>query len=103
METIAPKSNFANYCQGLERVYTPAAFPPLADVTVTLPILAHDIVYLLHLAIQEQTEMGWDKLLLGCGSMVLRSLQAYIKSQRNPKAPRQNANDWMNSTIHNLG
>jgi len=66
-----------------------------------LPIAYGDVAVLLDLAIREQTAIGWDKLLLGLGSISWRTLQETIDLS-NPKAPKRNATDWMNSAIRSL-
>lgn len=73
--------------------------PPFIEDS--LPETYGDTEYLLHVAIYEQSQIGWDKLLLGMGSMVWRSLQQHLDSE-NPKAPRRKADDWLNSAIHQL-
>jgi len=75
--------------------------PPSTDITATRPVIDDDISYMLHYAIQDQTEIGWSKLLLGLGSKVRISLQSSIDSQ-NPRAPQRRADDWLNSTIYSL-
>ena len=65
--------------------------------------IAHgDIAELLvDLAIREQADIGWDRLLLGLGSISWKTLQETIDLS-NPKAPKRNATDWMNSATHSL-
>lgn len=52
-------------------------------------------------ALDEQTEIGWDKLLIGFGSNAWRNLQDYIDIN-NPKPPQQSAMAWMNTAIHQM-
>mmetsp|Transcript_10007 Transcript_10007/g.14429 ORF Transcript_10007/g.14429 Transcript_10007/m.14429 type:complete len:172 (-) Transcript_10007:1056-1571(-) len=66
-----------------------------------IPIPYGDASILLDLAIRKQSEIGWDKLLLGMGSRAWKELQDYIDSN-NPKLPKHSANDWMNGAIHQL-
>mmetsp|Transcript_13731 Transcript_13731/g.19685 ORF Transcript_13731/g.19685 Transcript_13731/m.19685 type:complete len:438 (-) Transcript_13731:60-1373(-) len=66
-----------------------------------LPIAHGAVADLLQQAIHEQTTIGWDKLLLGMGTILWKSLQDLIDSS-NPKAPQRSAIDWMNSSTHQL-
>jgi len=68
------------------------SLPPMEDITTTLPVFDDDINYMLQYAIQDQSEIGWDKLLLGLGSSVWKSLQSGIDSY-NPKTPQRTAED----------
>lgn len=67
----------------------------------SLPNTYGDTSVLLRLAIKDQNEIGWDKLLLGMGSRAWKLLQEHI-DYANPKAPRRSATDWFNSATHQL-
>lgn len=73
--------------------------PPFAEDSI--PETHGDTEYLLNVAIYEQSQIGWDRLLLGMGSMVWRSLQQRLDSE-NPKPLQRSANSWINSAIHQL-
>mmetsp|Transcript_1672 Transcript_1672/g.2560 ORF Transcript_1672/g.2560 Transcript_1672/m.2560 type:complete len:352 (+) Transcript_1672:862-1917(+) len=65
-------------------------------------IPAHgEVATLLERAIQDQSEIGWDKLLVGMGSTIWKSLQDFIDSN-NPKRPQRSATDWMNTAVYQL-
>ena len=51
------------------------------------------------LSVQEQSEIGWEKLLLGMGSHTWQKLQDHIDAH-NPVRPSHTATDWMNSITH---
>ena len=53
------------------------------------------------MAVQEQTEIGWDKLLLGMGSTVWISIQELI-DRNNPQPPKWSAMAEMNTSAHQL-
>jgi len=73
--------------------------PPFVEDSI--PETRDGTHYLLHRAIFEQDQIGWDKLLLGMGSTVWRSLQHYLDSE-NPGKVQRSADDWINSAIHQL-
>ena len=52
-------------------------------------------------ALDEQTQIGWNKLLLGMGSSYWQTLQYYIDTN-NPRSPSRSASDWMNRAIYQL-
>ena len=66
-----------------------------------LPIAHGELEDLLNLAVAEQTEIGWEKLLMGVGSHTWKTIQATIDSAR-PRPPQRNATAWMNTAIHTL-
>jgi len=71
-----------------------------SDITAVVNIvLDDDTAYLLQWAIRDQTEIGWDKLLLGFSSTIWSRIQANIDSY-NPKAPQRSPTDWIKSSIH---
>jgi len=75
---------------------------PLGDNLVdSLPVVHGEISTLLQHAIQEQTSIGWDKLLLGMGTVLWKTIQDHI-DVHNPKAPKRSATDWMNSAVHQM-
>ena len=75
---------------------------PLGDSIIDGLTIAHgELATLLQLAVQEQTLIGWDKLLLGMGSIMWKTIQEQIDSN-NPKYPKWSATAWMNSALHQL-
>ena len=60
-----------------------------------------ELAVLLHLAVEEQTRIGWDKLLLGLGCTAWKTLQEFI-DRNNPKKPQRTATVWMNVAMHHL-
>jgi hypothetical protein len=75
---------------------------PLGQSVIEGLTIAHgNVATLLQTAIQEQTAIGWDKLLLGLGSSTWKAIQDAIDSA-NPNAPKRNATDWMNSAVYQL-
>mmetsp|Transcript_1987 Transcript_1987/g.3068 ORF Transcript_1987/g.3068 Transcript_1987/m.3068 type:complete len:602 (-) Transcript_1987:27-1832(-) len=75
---------------------------PLGSSIIEGLTIAHgDVAALLNLAVCEQTAIGWDKLLLGLGSITWKTLQEVIDSS-NPKTPKRNATAWMNTAVHHL-
>ena len=75
---------------------------PLGDSVIDGLTIAHgEVADLLHLAVQEQQEIGWEKLLLGMGSKVWKTIQEIIDSG-NPKPPKRSAAAWMNTAIHQI-
>ena len=72
----------------------------LGDSIIDGLTIAHgDLVGLLELAVREQQDIGWEKLLLGMGSKVWKTIQDMIDSG-NPKPPKRNATVWLNSATH---
>ena len=75
---------------------------PLGSSIIEGLTIAHgDLAELLSLAIREQTEIGWEKLLLGLGSTTWKTIQNVIDAS-NPKPPKRSASAWMNASIHQL-
>ena len=64
-----------------------------------LIIARGELAELLQLAIQEQEEIGWDKLLLGMGSIVWKTIQEIVDAG-NPNPPKRSATAWMNASVH---
>lgn len=56
---------------------------------------------LLQKAITDQTIIGWDKLLLGMGATLWKTLQDTIDAD-NPAPPKRSASDWMHTAAHHL-
>ena len=75
--------------------------PPLEDISSTIPVIDVDINYMLQYAIQDQNDIGWDKLLLSLSSSLWKSLQSGIDSY-NPKAWQRTAEDWLNQSLYHL-
>ena len=73
--------------------------PPFVEDS--LPETYGDTAYFLNMAICEQAQIGWDKLLLGMGATTWRTLQHFIDSE-NPRDPQRSATSWMNFAIHQL-
>jgi len=69
------------------------------NIVDSLPEAHGEVGSLLHRAVQEQNEIGWEKLLLGISSTTWKSLQDLIDSN-NPHRPKRSASDWMNSVSH---
>mmetsp|Transcript_1975 Transcript_1975/g.3033 ORF Transcript_1975/g.3033 Transcript_1975/m.3033 type:complete len:91 (-) Transcript_1975:578-850(-) len=60
---------------------------PLGGSIVEGLTLAYgELAMLLEQAVEEQTQIGWDKLLLGMGTKTWRIIQEFI-DVANPKAP----------------
>jgi hypothetical protein len=75
--------------------------PAVSDITSSMPVIDDDISFMLRCAIHDQTEIGWDKLMLGFSSSLWKSLQSGIDSY-NPKAPQRTAIDWLNVSVYHL-
>jgi hypothetical protein len=73
----------------------------VSDITSSMPVIDDDISFMLRCAIHDQTEIGWDKLVLGFSSSLWKSLQSGIDSY-NPKAPQRTAIDWLNVSVYHL-
>lgn len=57
---------------------------------------------ILQQAIEDQTRIGWEKLLLvGTGTKLSKTLQDFIDSE-NPNPPQCTASDWMNMASHQM-
>ena len=69
------------------------------NIVDSLPEAHGEVESLLHRAVQEQHEIGWDKLLLGIISNTWKSLQDLIDSN-NPHRPKRSASDWMNNVSY---
>jgi hypothetical protein len=97
------KCTTANIIEQTWRYYLqPLLGIPLGNSVIEGLTIAHgNVAALLQQAIQEQTTIGWDKLLLGLVSTTWRVIQEVIDSA-NPNAPKRNAKDWMNSAVHQL-
>ena len=75
---------------------------PLGDSIIEGMQIAHgEAAALLPLAVEEQSIIGWDKLLVGMGSKSWKTLQDLIDSG-NPRAPQRSASAWMNNSMHQL-
>ena len=73
--------------------------PTGESITDTVAPAVHgELAALLTLAIQEQTTIGWDKLLVGMGAQSWKTLQGYIDAN-NPRPPQRTASAWMNSAM----
>ena len=66
-----------------------------------LQIARGEVAELLKLAVDEQTTIGWDKLLLGLGSTTWKTIQDVIDTA-NPKPPQRSATEWMNAAMHQM-
>jgi len=78
------------------------ALPPTPDVLDAVTIETHDEVsFYLQAAIDAQERVGWDKLLLGIGVSMWRTVQHLI-DMNNPKPPNRSASDWMDRAVHQL-
>ena len=73
--------------------------PPFSEDTI--PDARGEVATLLDRAIYEQTQIGWDKLLLGLGSTCWRTLQHIIDCD-NPKPPKRSASSWINTATFHL-
>jgi len=69
------------------------------DIIDTIPVVYEETETLLQQAIKEQSDIGWEKLLVGLASTTWRTLQDFIDSN-NPRAPRRSASNWMNTVSH---
>ena len=75
---------------------------PLGESIIEGMVIARgEVEVLLTLAVEEQSAIGWDKLLLGMGSKAWQTLQEFI-DRNNPKPPQRTANVWMSTAIHLL-
>ena len=75
---------------------------PLGESIVDGLVIARgDLEMLLDLAVREQTEIGWDKLLLGIGSTTWKSIQELIDAN-NPQPPKRSAMAWMGTAANHL-
>jgi len=66
-----------------------------------LPIAHGEVAYLLQRAVDEQSTIGWDKLLWGMGSATWKLIQNIIDTN-NPKRPQRYSSAWMNAVMHQL-
>ena len=66
-----------------------------------LVIARGDVEDLLEQAVQKQTEIGCEKLLLEMGSTVWKTIQELI-DMNNPQSPKRTAMAWMNTATHQL-
>ena len=78
------------------------ALPPPSDMIEYVTLSTQDeIHFCLQAAIEDQDRIGWDKLLLGMGFSMWKTLQ-FLIDHDNPKPPRRSADDWMNRAVHQL-
>ena len=75
--------------------------PSGTSVVEHLPTTHGDVAAILQLAVQEQSSIGWDKLLVGMGSAAWKTLQEIIDAA-NPRPPKRSAADWMNASVRQL-
>ena len=73
--------------------------PQNESIVNTLSVHHDEVSSLLQQAIQEQSVIGWEKLLLGMGTRLWMVLQDTIDAA-NPKPPKRSACDWINSATH---
>ena len=83
----------------IERMCLPILGIPQGESLAILPAHHDDLSKLLQQATHEQSTIGWEKLLLGMGTTLWKTLQDTIDS-RNPAPPKRSAADWMNSAAH---
>jgi hypothetical protein len=97
------RSNTAAIIEATWRHYlSPIVDIPLGNSIVdSFPIVHGELSDLLQQAIQEQEIIGWEKLLVGMGTVVWKSIQDLFDHD-NPKPPKRSASAWMNSAIHQL-
>lgn len=75
---------------------------PLGDSIIDGLTIAHgNLADLLQEAIQEQSTIGWEKLMVGMRSKAWKTIQNLVDSQ-NPKRPQRTVTAWMNTAIHQL-
>mmetsp|Transcript_21231 Transcript_21231/g.30368 ORF Transcript_21231/g.30368 Transcript_21231/m.30368 type:complete len:442 (-) Transcript_21231:62-1387(-) len=75
---------------------------PLGNSVIDGLQLVHgDLEALVQLAIDEQTQIGWDKLLLGFGTITWKTIQEFI-DEHNPKKPQRTGAVWLNTAIHQM-
>ena len=56
---------------------------------------------LIQLVIAKQSQIGWEKLLLGFGTITWKTIQELI-NEGNPKKPQRTGAAWMNTAIHQM-
>ena len=95
------KCRTANVIEQTWRYYLqPLLGIPLGGSIIEGLQIAHgDVADMLHIAVEEQSAIGWEKLLLGLGSTMWKRIQATIDAA-NPKPPQRDATAWMNTAIH---
>ena len=88
--------------QTWRRFLQPIVAIPLGESIVdTFPVVHGPVEELLQRAIDEQSTIGWDKLLAGIGTTLWMRLQDFIDAE-NPNPPQRTASDWMNSASRQL-
>ena len=65
----------------------------------SLPTASGELAGLLQLAVDEQAQLGWEKLLMGLGTSAWKTLQDFIDTN-NPTPPQRTATVWMNVAMH---
>ena len=75
------------------------ALPRGDSIVDTIPITHGEVSAILQKAIQEQTTIGWNKLLVGLWSVNWKLLQDLIDCN-NPNKPKRAASNWMNTAMH---
>ena len=75
---------------------------PLGESVMEGLQLAHgELDALIKLAIEEQSQIGWEKLLLGFGTITWKTIQELI-DESNPKKPQRTGAVWMHTAIHQM-
>jgi len=69
------------------------------NIIDTIPVAYGETETLLRQAVQEQSDMGWEKILVGMASHTWRTLQDFIDAN-NPRKPQRSASEWMNVVSH---
>jgi hypothetical protein len=77
------------------------AIPLGNSIIEGLPIAHGEVAVLLQQAVEEQSAIGWEKLLLGIGSTKWKMIQEVIDNG-HPKPPQRSATAWMNAAMHQL-
>lgn len=77
------------------------AIPLGSSIIEGLQIAHSEVACLLQQAVNEQSAIGWDKLLLGIGTGTWKVIQDVIDTG-HPKPPRRSSTAWMNAAMHQL-
>jgi len=95
METAEEEPHGVYYHQPLVGI-------PLGDSIIDGLTIAHgQLADMVQQAIEEQSTIGWEKLLLGMGTMAWQQIQELVDSN-NPQRPQRTSMSWMQNAIHQM-
>lgn len=102
MEAVTPIPNSIHHRIDMASISSPVSRHTTGGSVLDTITIAYDTINdVLQQAIQEQSDIGWEKLLSGMGTVTWKTLPDMIDAG-NPAPPKRSASDWINSATHQL-